>query len=142
MRLRFSLAKLNLQVRQSRNKRELLLRNVPHLTPLQVYEELRHICNYIKLRCYEYEPQRYAYIIEYRNNDDAALAHQALRNKQDAFGANVLIDWVNKVLRKSSLNSGGVPAVESAACSSCVQLKRSQPVKQLLELTEHRCFKI
>lgn len=129
---------MNLQVRQSRNKRELLLRNVPHLKPLQVYEELQHVCNFIKLRCYEYEPQRYAYIIEYRNNDDAALAHQALRTKHDAFGTNSMIDWVNKVLRKGSFSSG-VPAVE---CSSCVQLKRSKPLKQLLELTEHRCFKI
>lgn len=125
-------------MRQSRNKRELLLRNVPHLTPLQVYEELRHICNYIKLRCYEYKPQCYAYIIEYRNNDDAALVHQTLRNKQKAFGTNALIDWVNKEMRKSR----GVPAREAVACSSCVQLKRSQPMKHLLELTEHRCFKI
>lgn len=136
--LRFRLAKLNIQVRQSRNKRELLLRNVPHLTPLQVYEELRRICHYVKLRCYEYEPQQYAYVIVYRNNDDATLAHQTLRTKMDAFGANAIINWMAKVRRSIG---AGVSALNQT-CACCVQLTRSSPVHQLLEMeAEHRCFK-
>lgn len=132
MALRFRLAKINIKVCQSRNKRELLLRKVPHLTPLQVYEELRRICPYIKLRCYEYEPQNYVYIIEYRNNDDATLAHQMLRTKRDAFGANAIINWMSNICPRKCIAAG--------AC--CVQLTRCSPVHhQLLQMAEHRCFK-
>lgn len=126
---------MNILVRESRNKRELLLRNVPHLTPLQVYEDLRRICHYVKLRCYEYEPQCYAYVVVYRNNDDAALAHHALRTKMNAFGANAFINWLRKV-RKS--RGPGVSPV-NLACTCCVQLNH-RPVQQL-DMAEHRCFK-
>ncbi|KAH8406868.1 hypothetical protein KR222_009641 [Zaprionus bogoriensis] len=133
LRLRFRLAKLNIQVRQSRNKRELLLHGVDHLTPLQVYDELRQVCSYVKLRVFEHEPQQYVYIIVYRNNDDAAQAHHTLRYKMGIFGAGISIDWVSRVLRK---RSDITPESNCSCC--CVRLRRSEVPLQLP--ARHICF--
>ncbi|XP_034481017.1 uncharacterized protein LOC117786760 [Drosophila innubila] len=47
--LRFKLASLSIKVFPSRNIKRLLLHNVEHLTPVQVYQKLRHICHFAKL---------------------------------------------------------------------------------------------
>ncbi|EDV95938.1 uncharacterized protein LOC6557198 isoform X1 [Drosophila grimshawi] len=92
----FRQAKLKIQVRQSNNLKSLFLKDVNHLNPLQVYEELRLIWRYDKLYVLEYKPLQYAYIIEYRNNYEATIAFNVLKSQMGIFGNNLFVIWVNK----------------------------------------------
>ncbi|TDG45185.1 hypothetical protein AWZ03_008435 [Drosophila navojoa] len=127
---RFRRENMRIHVRESRNRRDLILNNVHHLTPLQVHHELRLVSHYLKLTVYEYEPKRYIYVIKYRNNDEAAMAHHKLRNKAGRFGLDASIDWLDKgqMLRDLNLEH-----------SCCVQLSRDSDHLQA-SANSCRCF--
>ncbi|EDW17210.1 uncharacterized protein LOC6586465 [Drosophila mojavensis] len=128
----FRREKLRIHVRESRNRRDLLLSNVHHLTPLQVHQELRLVSHYVKLCVYEYEPKRYIYVVKYRNNDEAAMAHHKLRNKVGCFGLDACIDWLDKGQVLKDLN---------VQQSCCVQLSRDSDHLQA-SANSCRCFRI
>ncbi|XP_064541663.1 uncharacterized protein tut [Drosophila montana] len=138
---RFRVARLKVQVRESRNRKTLVLNNVNHLTPLQVHQELRLVGNYIKLCVYEYQPQRYIYLILYRNNDEAAMAHHMLRTRMSNFGANAFIDWLDKGQPQEVKDQ----PVDPLPIDCCVQLPRNGhtlDLDQLQNVAECVCFRI
>ncbi|XP_017841643.2 uncharacterized protein LOC108599351 [Drosophila busckii] len=127
-------AKLGIRVRKSRNQRRLLLNNVDRLSPVQVYHELSKYSQYIKLCVHEVQPYYYIYVIEYRNNDKAAIAHHMLRSKMGHFGANAYIEWLDKYQENNT--SQTLP-------SCCLQLQQpvtEQQLPAIHEKSEHVCF--
>ncbi|KAH8366001.1 hypothetical protein KR093_008114, partial [Drosophila rubida] len=93
LQIHFKIADLKIDVRESRNIRKLVLKKVKHLTPLEVYEALRQINRYAKLCIIEYEPRHFAYIITYRNSDEAGEAYGIFRSKIYYFGADAVVEW-------------------------------------------------
>ncbi|KAH8301962.1 hypothetical protein KR044_001293, partial [Drosophila immigrans] len=92
LKKQFKQAKIKIEVRESHNIRNLVLTKVNQMTPLEVYKELRQINRYTKLCIIEYQPQRYVYIITYRNSDEAGEAFAAFRSKNN-FGPDAVVEW-------------------------------------------------
>lgn len=98
-----------------------------------MYQELRQISRYVKLSVHELRPLQYIYIIVYRNNDDAAQAHHALRAKIVQFGAKAYVKWLEKGYKK----------ISNSVHSCCVQLQRDEIVaQQELQDKDLCCFRL
>ncbi|KAH8242207.1 hypothetical protein KR026_008373 [Drosophila bipectinata] len=91
----FKAANLRISVKKSSNTRELLLRQVQKLTPVQVYQEMQKVCQFTSLRVFEYQPRQFFYIFGYVNNDQAANAHQSIRAVIRGFGSRAYIAWLH-----------------------------------------------
>lgn len=128
---RFRLASMSVKVFPSRNVKRLLLHKVEHLSPVEVYQKLRHMCHFDKLYVHEIRPLYYVYIILYRNNDNAAQAHHAFRTKIGNFGAKACVEWLGKGKKKRT------------EFSCCVQLQRGEiVVEDMLQEANYCCFRI
>lgn len=91
----FKAANLRIAVKKSNNTRELMLRQVQMLSPVQVYQEMQKVCQFSSLRVYEHRPREFLYIFGYINNDQAANAHQNIRAVIRVFGSHAHIAWLH-----------------------------------------------
>ncbi|XP_034111326.1 uncharacterized protein LOC117572559 [Drosophila albomicans] len=128
---KFNHAQFKIAVCESRNIRKLLLKKVYHMTPLEVYEKLRQLNHYVKLVIIEYEPRRYAYIIIYRNSDEAGEAYAAFRSTISNFGPDAVVQWFDKTYKnRANLDFG---------CCQRVQRGEFDAQEKLYALIQAKC---
>ncbi|KAH8378796.1 hypothetical protein KR009_001421 [Drosophila setifemur] len=102
-------------VHTSNNIKELIMRRVQVLSPVQVYLELQKVSPFAYLRVFECQPQEFLFVLGYQNNEAAAYAHKRIREVIRRFGCHAHVGWLGQ---KHLLSCG------NAGSDCCQQLDR------------------